>query len=114
MEISDHSSSEVDNRQPRLCGYLKVGMKLGLVKTFKKKWFIFDEKRCKLLFYRNANDSQPLGEIDVAHACFSYDVGNIEQQGLFEIRYVQIALSKLCSHKLKAVCRPIIHLHICT
>ncbi|XP_014668538.1 PREDICTED: TBC1 domain family member 2B-like [Priapulus caudatus] len=82
-------TAEPEEAKPRLCGYLKIGIKLGLVKTFKKRWFVFDDVRCKLLQYRGPNDNQPLGEINIAQACFSYDISDAEHLGLFEIRHKQ-------------------------
>lgn len=67
----------------KLCGYLsKLGSR-GLLKSFKKRWFVFSENNCKLYYYRSPEDILPLGEIDVAKATFSFEVTNVERPGLF-------------------------------
>jgi len=87
------SSGELENLQlkhsretPRkkLCGYLnKLGIK-GPIKTWKSRWFFYDENRCHLLYYRTAQDINPLGSIDLSSASFDCKVENGE--GAFEIR----------------------------
>ncbi|KFV55795.1 TBC1 domain family member 2A, partial [Tyto alba] len=68
----------------KLCGYLnKLGIK-GPIKTWKSRWFFYDENKCNLLYYRTAQDINPLGTIDLASASFDCKVENGE--GVFEIR----------------------------
>ncbi|NXV15015.1 TBD2A protein, partial [Cepphus grylle] len=68
----------------KLCGYLnKLGIK-GPIKTWKSRWFFYDENKCHLLYYRTAQDISPLGSIDIASASFDCKVENGE--GVFEIR----------------------------
>ncbi|KFV66677.1 TBC1 domain family member 2A, partial [Dryobates pubescens] len=67
-----------------LCGYLnKLGIK-GPIKTWKSRWFFYDENKCHLLYYRTAQDINPLGSIDLSSASFDCKVENGE--GVFEIR----------------------------
>ncbi|NXC70042.1 TBD2A protein, partial [Anhinga anhinga] len=67
-----------------LCGYLnKLGIK-GPIKTWKSRWFFYDENKCHLLYYRTAQDINPLGSIDLSSASFDGRVENGE--GVFEIR----------------------------
>ncbi|NXL10159.1 TBD2A protein, partial [Mesembrinibis cayennensis] len=67
-----------------LCGYLnKLGIK-GPIKTWKSRWFFYDENKCHLLYYRTAQDINPLGSIDLSSASFDSKVENGE--GVFEIR----------------------------
>ncbi|KAM9507437.1 TBC1 domain family member 2A isoform 2-T2 [Guaruba guarouba] len=87
------SSGELENVQlkpsrdasrKKLCGYLnKLGIK-GPIKTWKSRWFFYDENKCNLLYYRTAQDINPLGSIDLSSASFDYKVENGE--GVFEIR----------------------------
>ncbi|XP_078532684.1 TBC1 domain family member 2A isoform X2 [Lissotriton helveticus] len=73
-------------RVPRkkLCGYLnKFGTK-GPMKGWKYRWFCYDEKRCHLLYYRTANDANPLGSIDLCNAVF--DCKMEAEEGTFEIK----------------------------
>ncbi|NXU48122.1 TBD2A protein, partial [Turnix velox] len=68
----------------KLCGYLnKLGIK-GPIKTWKSRWFFYDENKCHLLYYRTAHDINPLGSIDIASSSFDCNVENGE--GVFEIR----------------------------
>lgn len=87
------SSGELENTQlkpsretsrKKLCGYLnKLGIK-GPIKTWKSRWFFYDENKCHLLYYRTAQDINPLGSIDLSNASFDCKVENGE--GVFEIR----------------------------
>ncbi|NXU66373.1 TBD2A protein, partial [Horornis vulcanius] len=68
----------------KLCGYLnKLGIK-GPIKTWKSRWFFYDENKCRLLYYRTAQDINPLGSIDLSNASFDCKIENGE--GVFEIR----------------------------
>ncbi|NXN11010.1 TBD2A protein, partial [Indicator maculatus] len=67
-----------------LCGYLnKLGIK-GPIKTWKSRWFFYDANKCHLLYYRTAQDINPLGSIDLSSASFDCKVENGE--GVFEIK----------------------------
>ncbi|XP_065601694.1 TBC1 domain family member 2A [Cyrtonyx montezumae] len=87
------SPGEVENTQlktnrethrKKLCGYLnKLGIR-GPIKTWKSRWFFYDENKCHLLYYRTAQDINPLGSIDLSSASFDCKVENDE--GVFEIR----------------------------
>ncbi|OXB66112.1 hypothetical protein ASZ78_012455 [Callipepla squamata] len=68
----------------KLCGYLnKLGIR-GPIKTWKSRWFFYDENKCHLLYYRTAQDINPLGSIELSSASFDCKVENDE--GVFEIR----------------------------
>ncbi|NXK90418.1 TBD2A protein, partial [Formicarius rufipectus] len=68
----------------KLCGYLnKLGIK-GPIKTWKSRWFIYDENKCHLVYYRTAQDINPLGSIELSSASFDCKMENGE--GIFEIR----------------------------
>lgn len=87
------SSGELENVQlkpsretsrKKLCGYLnKLGIK-GPIKTWKSRWFFYDENKCHLLYYRTAQDINPLGSIYLSSASFDCKAENGE--GVFEIR----------------------------
>uniref|UniRef100_A0A8C5TQJ7 TBC1 domain family member 2 n=1 Tax=Malurus cyaneus samueli TaxID=2593467 RepID=A0A8C5TQJ7_9PASS len=87
------SPGELENVPPKpnteisrkkLCGYLnKLGIK-GPIKTWKSRWFFYDENKCRLLYYRTAQDINPLGSIDLSSASFDCKMENGE--GVFEIR----------------------------
>ena len=72
----------------KLCGFLnkyKVGAR-GL-KNFKRRWFVYGENTCTLLYYRTPIDIVPLGEIDISNASFSVDLEDLDsREHVFEIR----------------------------
>lgn len=76
--------TSTETSRKKLCGYLnKLGIK-GPIKTWKSRWFFYDENKCRLLYYRTAQDINPLGSIDVSSASFDCKMENGE--GVFEIR----------------------------
>ncbi|XP_078385656.1 TBC1 domain family member 2A isoform X1 [Cetorhinus maximus] len=67
----------------KLCGYLnKLGGK-GPLKGCKTRWFVFDQKSCHLYYFRTAQDSSPLGSMDLSKAAFNYCLE--AEEGTFEI-----------------------------
>ncbi|XP_042145435.1 TBC1 domain family member 2B isoform X1 [Ixodes scapularis] len=91
-------STSTEQRQPQrssrstdvqLCGFLNKLSSTSLVKTYKRRWFVFNEGNCKLYYYREPQDVHPLGEIDVKSASFYLDVTNWEKPGVFVIRTPQ-------------------------
>ncbi|XP_054145958.1 TBC1 domain family member 2A [Melozone crissalis] len=76
--------TSTETSRKKLCGYLnKLGIK-GPIKTWKSRWFFYDENKCRLLYYRTAQDINPLGSIDLSSASFDCKMENGE--GVFEIR----------------------------
>ncbi|TKC37646.1 hypothetical protein EI555_008010 [Monodon monoceros] len=60
-------------REPaRLCGYLQKLSGKGPLRGYRSRWFVFDARRCYLYYFKNPQDAQPLGHLDIADACFSY------------------------------------------
>lgn len=54
---------------PQLCGFLlKLG---GPLKTWKQRWFCYEERRNQLLYYRRPHDLTPLGQVGLSGATFS-------------------------------------------
>nr|XP_041567072.1 TBC1 domain family member 2A isoform X5 [Taeniopygia guttata] len=77
-------TTSAETSRKKLCGYLnKLGIK-GPIKTWKSRWFFYDENKCRLLYYRTAQDINPLGSIDLSSASFDCKMENGE--GVFEIR----------------------------
>ncbi|XP_067118397.1 TBC1 domain family member 2B-like isoform X2 [Centruroides vittatus] len=74
-----------DKSYSRLCGYLNKFKSKGIIKTFRRRWFVFSENTCRLYYYRSPNDSLSLGEIDISRATFHFDPTNKEKPGLFSI-----------------------------
>ncbi|XP_054569394.1 TBC1 domain family member 2B isoform X3 [Eptesicus fuscus] len=61
-------------REPaRLCGYLQKLSGKGPLRGYRSRWFVFDARRCSLYYFRSPQDALPLGRLDIADACFSYD-----------------------------------------
>ncbi|XP_066037567.1 TBC1 domain family member 2A isoform X2 [Chamaea fasciata] len=76
--------TSTETSRKKLCGYLnKLGIK-GPIKTWKSRWFFYDENKCRLLYYRTAQDINPLGSIDLSSASFDCKMENGER--VFEIR----------------------------
>ncbi|XP_064477423.1 TBC1 domain family member 2B-like isoform X1 [Ornithodoros turicata] len=80
------SVSPAPSANVQLCGYLNKMSSRSLVKTYKRRWFVFSEGNCKLYYYNEAGDSQPVGEIDVKAASFYIGATSWERPGAFIIR----------------------------
>lgn len=68
----------------KLCGYLNKLAGKGPLRGYKPRWFVYDPRKCYLYYFKTPQDALPLGHIEIADACFSYDVEGDE--GQFEIR----------------------------
>lgn len=68
----------------KLCGYLTKLAGKGPLRGFKLRWFVYDERKCYLYYFKSPQDALPLGHITIGEASFSYDVEGDE--GQFEIR----------------------------
>ncbi|XP_058883919.1 TBC1 domain family member 2A-like isoform X2 [Acipenser ruthenus] len=74
--------TKMEPSSTKLCGYLnKLG---GPLKAWKARWFVFEEKKCQLYYYRTSQDVNPLGSIDLANATFGYP--DQAQEGTFQIQ----------------------------
>lgn len=81
----DVTDCDVTTEQaPKLCGYLNKLTGKGPLRGFKTRWFVYDPRRCYLYYFKTPQDALPLGHIEIADACFTYDVE--AEEGLFEIR----------------------------
>ncbi|XP_032030132.1 TBC1 domain family member 2B [Hylobates moloch] len=61
------------SREPaRLCGYLQKLSGKGPLRGYRSRWFVFDARRCYLYYFKSPQDALPLGHLDIADACFSY------------------------------------------
>ncbi|XP_055766073.1 TBC1 domain family member 2B [Salvelinus fontinalis] len=86
------ASNSVDEGEPespkdpvaKLCGYLTKLAGKGPLRGFKLRWFVYDERKCYLYYFKTPQDALPLGHIAIGEASFSYDVEGDE--GQFEIR----------------------------
>ncbi|XP_067839645.1 TBC1 domain family member 2A [Heptranchias perlo] len=77
-------STEGQALPKKLCGYLnKLGGK-GPLKGCKTRWFVYDQKKCHLYYFRTAQDSSPLGSMDLSNAAFNYCLE--AEEGTFEIK----------------------------
>ncbi|XP_077201598.1 TBC1 domain family member 2A isoform X1 [Paroedura picta] len=68
----------------KLCGYLHKCSGKAPIRAWKSRWFFYEESKCHLLYYRTAQDVNPLGSIDVSSASFDIKAG--ADEGVFEIR----------------------------
>ncbi|XP_073738238.1 TBC1 domain family member 2B isoform X2 [Callorhinus ursinus] len=65
--------AEEEEREPaRLCGYLQKLSGKGPLRGYRSRWFVFDARRCYLYYFKSPQDALPLGHLDIADACFSY------------------------------------------
>ncbi|KFM57152.1 TBC1 domain family member 2B, partial [Stegodyphus mimosarum] len=83
-ETEQNNSPECQRNYSRLCGYLNKLGNQRILRTFRKRWFVFSENNCKLYYYRSPQDTIPLGEIDISRATFFIEVHK-ERCGLFTI-----------------------------
>ncbi|XP_058027091.1 TBC1 domain family member 2A isoform X2 [Ahaetulla prasina] len=81
-ENADIKPSQEASRK-KLCGYLYKCSSKAPIKTWKSRWFCYDENKCYLLYYRTAQDINPLGSIEISIASFDLKVG--ADEGIFEI-----------------------------
>lgn len=82
VDVAELESSKEE--APKLCGYLNKLAGKGPLRGFKTRWFVYDPRKCYLYFFKSPQDALPLGHIEIADACFSYDVEG--EEGQFEIR----------------------------
>ncbi|XP_005987763.1 TBC1 domain family member 2B [Latimeria chalumnae] len=68
---------------PKLCGFLAKQTGKGPLKGFKRRWFVFDPRKCYLYYFRTPQDALPLAYITIGDACFTYDLE--AEEGQFEI-----------------------------
>ncbi|XP_056625054.1 TBC1 domain family member 2A isoform X2 [Triplophysa dalaica] len=81
-DVTNVNSGGSSSPSPKLCGYLsKQG---GPLKSWKTRWFTFEEKSCQLFYYRTAQDINPLGKVDLSRATFSYPL--LVDEGTFHIQ----------------------------
>ncbi len=93
VEPLETGGSSAADSAAKLCGYLnkyKIGGR-GIGKIFKKRWFVFVDSSCKLLYFRTPEDIVPLGEIDVSNASFNLEISqdgsnSSGKENVFEIR----------------------------
>ncbi|XP_058842254.1 TBC1 domain family member 2A-like [Acipenser ruthenus] len=97
--------TKMEPSSTKLCGYLnKLG---GPLMAWKARWFVFEEKKCQLYYYRTSQDVNPLGSIDLANATFVYPAQ--AQEGTFQIQIPgRVVVLKVCLFKIKAIGNPLI------
>ncbi|XP_037318251.2 TBC1 domain family member 2A isoform X2 [Pungitius pungitius] len=65
----------------KLCGFLqKQG---GPLRSWKQRWFTYEEKKNQLFYYRTPQDVTPLGQVELCSATFTYTLK--AEQGTFHI-----------------------------
>ncbi|XP_048639268.1 TBC1 domain family member 2A isoform X3 [Marmota marmota marmota] len=83
-EESEGCGRPLEEAPKKLCGYLsKFGGK-GPIRSWKSRWFFYDERKCHLYYSRTAQDANPLDSIDLSSAVF--DCKADAEEGTFEIR----------------------------
>lgn len=81
LDVADCDGTKDQNS--KLCGYLNKLTVKGPLRGFKTRWFVYDPRKCYLYYFKTPQDALPLGHIEIADACFRYDVE--VDEGLFEI-----------------------------
>ncbi|CAL8262439.1 unnamed protein product [Lota lota] len=67
---------------PKLCGYLdKRG---GPLRAWKRRWFVYEEKKSQLFYYRTSQDVTPLGRLNLGSATFTFPLKG--EEGSFHIQ----------------------------
>uniref|UniRef100_A0AAY5F3C6 PH domain-containing protein n=1 Tax=Electrophorus electricus TaxID=8005 RepID=A0AAY5F3C6_ELEEL len=56
----------------------------GPLKTWKFRWFTYEENKCQLFYYRTAQDVNPLGRVELYSATFGYPLQS--EEGTFHIQ----------------------------
>nr|XP_045612119.1 TBC1 domain family member 2B-like [Procambarus clarkii] len=95
IEEKDEAADKNSRKEYRLSGYLYKlsgtsskrhvpGLK-SLGSSHKKRWFVYSDSVCKLYYYKQKNDPEPLGMIDISLATFFFDPVN-KNEGQFTIR----------------------------
>lgn len=82
LEVADCDVTK--EQAAKLRGYLNKLSGKGPLRGFKTRWFVYDTRQCYLYYFKTPQDALPLGHIEIADACFTYDVE--AEEGLFEIR----------------------------
>ncbi|MBN3271649.1 TBD2B protein, partial [Polyodon spathula] len=82
LDVTDSESSK--DQPAKLCGFLYKLAGKGPLRGFKSRWFVYDPRKCYLYYFKTPQDSLPLGHIEIADACFSYEV-DAGDEGQFEI-----------------------------
>lgn len=68
--------------EPKLCGFLlKQG---GPLKAWKLRWFMYEDKKNQLFYYRTPQDVMPLGRVELCSATFTYPLK--AEKGTFHIK----------------------------
>lgn len=68
--------------EPKLCGYLLK--QAGPLRSWKQRWFTYEEKKNQLFYYRTPQDVTPLGRVDLSAAVFTYPLK--AETGTFHIK----------------------------
>ncbi|XP_026775138.3 TBC1 domain family member 2B isoform X1 [Pangasianodon hypophthalmus] len=82
VDVAEYDGAK--EHAPKLCGYLNKLVGKGPLKGFRTRWFVYDPRKCYLYYFKTPQDALPLGHIEIADACFTYEVEG--EEGQFEIR----------------------------
>ena len=56
----------------------------GLRQTWKPRFAVYDPNQCKLNLFKNSDEADLVGELDIQAATFTYDLDN-DNNGMFKI-----------------------------
>ena len=57
---------------------------VGLRQTWKPRFAVYDPSQCKLNLFKNSDETELVGELDIQGATFTYDLDN-DNNGMFKI-----------------------------
>ncbi|XP_045070747.1 TBC1 domain family member 2A-like isoform X2 [Coregonus clupeaformis] len=94
LPTEPRKQSPVVSGATMLCGYLDKMS--GPLKVWRSLWFIYKENECQLVYYKCAQDVNPLGWIDLSNAI----LGDLPQadQGTFYIQTPERTLTLKGKH----------------
>jgi len=80
------SSTKLNKDNGCLKGYISVltVTTVGLRSQWKQRWANYDSTKCKLKLYKNSDELELVGDIDVLSATFNYDLEG-DKNGIFKI-----------------------------
>ncbi|XP_028315072.1 TBC1 domain family member 2A isoform X2 [Gouania willdenowi] len=68
--------------ETKLCGFLQK--QAGPLRSWKQRWFTYEENKNQLFYYRTPQDVMPLGCVELSTATFDFPLGS--ERGTFHIK----------------------------
>ena len=91
--LNTTDASQQEQNSTKLCGYLKVHKPTDKTKH-RRRWFVFSDETCRLMYFRTPKDFIPRCDIDISSASFSLGSSSVGEPNVFEIRYAYVYFLK--------------------